>query len=92
MFVFKVIKHRHLLPTVLHFYLDLNSDVHGHQTRNIDAPRVERYLKDFGKRHTRYHGVTLLNELPTGLKEITTIALFSKKLFEYYVAGLDDAL
>ena len=72
--------HKDKLPEIFNNYFVFNNEIHNYNTRstsNIHLPRVDTC---YGQKSVSYAGVNLWNNLPDGLKTITSFHKF--KSFE----------
>ena len=75
--------HRHRLPGIFSKYFRLNNIVHDHDTRGSNDVHVTSVNNNYGRISITHKASTLwtnLPNLPTALKEYSSINKFSKNL------------
>ena len=63
-----------------HQFLDLNSNIHAHNTRRKMDIHIQSYNTDLYKRSVINGGTKLYNKLPGNIKEIDSYKTFKKEL------------
>ena len=79
--VFKCL--RGLAPDYLAKKFEKRSEIHNKDTRNKNKMDIPGYRTAAGQRTFYYRGVSLWNNLPGSLTELTNLALFKKELMRH---------
>jgi len=84
----KIIHHSESVPEIFIDYLNLHDSVHRHDTRTKNDMHILRVSTGHGLRCLKYKIPKLWNELPKGLKELTSFNGFKQKLKLYLTTKL----
>jgi len=69
-----------MLPRKHHQFVDLNSNIHDHNTRRKMDIHIQSYNTDLYKRNVIDIGTKLYSKVPGYIKEIDSYKTFKKKL------------
>ena len=84
----KIIHYSESVPEIFIDYHNLNDSVHSHNTRTKNDMHIPRVSNGHGLRCLEYKIPKLWNELPKGLKELTSLYGFKNKLKLYLATKL----
>lgn len=86
LFVFRVVKPPHRIPSVFKNYFDLNKNVHEHNTRLRSDIHLHRTNSKYGQKCLKFKGACLWNKLPEQIKMQTDSAsAFKTRLRQFLI-------
>lgn len=80
--------HKLDVPLIFHDYFKINADVHSHYTRNSNNTFIPKFLSTKGLKTTRYCGAKWWHELPSHIRNITSIRSFKRMLKLHLINSL----
>ena len=84
----KIIHHPESVPELFIDYFNKNESVHSHDTRTKNDMHLPRISTGHGLKCLKYKIPKLWNELPTDLKEQTSLNTFKNELKLYLITKL----
>jgi len=79
-FMFKYFRLREQSPIVFVDYFQINSAVHGYNTKACNKLHVAHFNTEFGRREQHYHASLMWNELSSETKDSSSLSVFKKSL------------
>jgi len=74
---------KYILPNTFANYFTVNNAIHSYNTRMRENLHLASVSKNYAKRTVKYKASTLWNQLPSSLKEFSSIKYFSNKLQKF---------